>query len=95
MSSPLKVPGARTVGAERQILRTRTVLVGALAALLGACNGNIPTGGGPDISGGGCPTCPTTCTNCGPGSSAQGLGWSTRFPRLSHKQWENTMRDLL
>ena len=56
MSSPLKAQGARAVGAERQILRTRTVLVGALAALLGACNGNIPTGGGPDISGGGCPT---------------------------------------
>jgi hypothetical protein len=23
------------------------------------------------------------------------MGWSTRFPRLSHRQWENTTRDLL
>jgi hypothetical protein len=25
----------------------------------------------------------------------EGIGWSTRYPRLSHQQWENTMRDLL
>jgi hypothetical protein len=24
-----------------------------------------------------------------------GIGWSTRYPRLSHPQWENTVRDLL
>ena len=25
----------------------------------------------------------------------EGIGWVTRFPRLSHVQWENTVRDLL
>lgn len=25
----------------------------------------------------------------------EGVGWSTRFPRLSHTQWENTVNDLL
>jgi hypothetical protein len=25
----------------------------------------------------------------------EGIGYSTRFPRLSHSQWENTVRDLL
>lgn len=25
----------------------------------------------------------------------EGIGWTTRFPRLSHAQWENTVRDLL
>ncbi|MDF3070377.1 MAG: Cellulose-binding domain protein, partial [Polyangiaceae bacterium] len=25
----------------------------------------------------------------------EGIGWSTRYPRLSHAQWENTVRDLL
>jgi hypothetical protein len=100
MSSPSHA--ARTICAERQIPRSRTLFAGALvaSALLGACTGNIPVGGGAggtggSLWGGGCPTCPTTCTDCGPGSSAQGVGWSTRFPRLSHKQWENTMRDLL
>ncbi|HMJ10432.1 MAG TPA: DUF1592 domain-containing protein [Polyangiaceae bacterium] len=91
-------------------MRSRILAAGALAALLGACTANIPAGGaggaagaagngsgvGGGVSGGGsCPTCPPTCTDCGPGSTAQGLGWSTRFPRLSHKQWENTTRDLL
>jgi hypothetical protein len=25
----------------------------------------------------------------------EGIGWSTRYPRLSHAQWENSVRDLL
>jgi len=25
----------------------------------------------------------------------EGIGWTTRYPRLSHAQWENTVRDLL
>jgi hypothetical protein len=27
--------------------------------------------------------------------TASGVGWSTRVPRLSHRQWENSVRDLL
>lgn len=25
----------------------------------------------------------------------EGIGWTTRYPRLSHRQWENSVRDLL
>ncbi len=109
MNAPSEAHGLRTIRAERPGLRSRVLLLGALATLLGACTANIPVGGGTGgagsasgsgatggtTPGGSCPTCPPTCTDCGPGSSAQGLGWSTRLPRLSHKQWENTMRDLL
>lgn len=30
-----------------------------------------------------------------PTAPAEGIGWSTRVPRLSHRQWENSVRDLL
>ena len=28
-------------------------------------------------------------------TAVEGVGWTTRFPRLSHEQWENSVRDLL
>jgi Protein of unknown function (DUF1592)/Protein of unknown function (DUF1588)/Protein of unknown function (DUF1595)/Protein of unknown function (DUF1585)/Protein of unknown function (DUF1587) len=30
-----------------------------------------------------------------PPPGVEGIGWSTRYPRLSHAQWENTVTDLL
>lgn len=30
-----------------------------------------------------------------PTAPVEGVGWSTRLPRLSHRQWENSVRDLL
>jgi hypothetical protein len=82
------------------------IRVAALTLLLGvsACTGVLiePSGdsegqGGPRGPGGpggaGGPGGP--CVDCGPGTGVQGIGWSTRFARLTHPQWENTTRDLL
>jgi hypothetical protein len=42
---------------------------------------------------------PESGTNIDPGlgnpRGIEGIGWSTRVPRLSHVHWENTVRDLL
>ena len=47
-------------------------------------SGNGTSGSGPGVTG---------PNNTPPG--IEGIGWTTRYPRLSHQQWENTMRDLL
>jgi uncharacterized protein DUF1592/uncharacterized protein DUF1588/uncharacterized protein DUF1595/uncharacterized protein DUF1585/uncharacterized protein DUF1587 len=70
--------------------RKRRAGVGLVAALalglgLGACTGLIGDGG-TDGSG---------CVGCTPETTAAAELETTRFPRLSHLQWENTVRDLL
>lgn len=71
-----------------QRLRTGVTLI---ALTLPACTGVIGDLPGENVhgsSGSGGPG--------GPGSGAeQGLAARSRFPRLTHVQWENTMRDLL
>jgi hypothetical protein len=47
-------------------------------------SGNGTSGSGPGV---------TNPNGTPPG--IEGIGWSTRYPRLSHPQWENTIRDLL
>jgi len=47
-------------------------------------SGNAASGSGPGVTG---------PADTPPG--IEGIGWTTRYPRLSHAQWENTMRDLL
>lgn len=64
-------------------------MVGLLAALAG-CTGDIT--GGPDGAGAG--------PGMTPGQSPEGVttpdgvGWATRFPKLSNEQWENSVRDV-
>lgn len=53
----------------------------------GTSGGSGPNGASGNGSGG------TSPTDNPPG--VEGIGWSTRYPRLSHQQWENTVRDLL
>jgi hypothetical protein len=85
------------------------VLVLALAA--GACTGTLKgneatcgegCGPAPGASGAGGNSASGGTTGAGAtdmGGRAptgiEGIGWSTRYPRLSHAQWENTVRDLL
>lgn len=58
----------------------------------GAAGGSGPNGvSGNGTSGNG--TSGNSPTDNPPG--IEGIGWSTRYPRLSHQQWENTVRDLL
>ena len=65
-------------------------LVGVLGALAG-CTGDILDGGagdqgpGPGMTPGQSPEGVTT---------PDGVGWATRFPKLSNEQWENSVRDL-
>jgi hypothetical protein len=66
-----------------------TLLAGGLLAAglaIGGCVGNL--GDPPD--GSSCPTCPTK-----PGDPAVAPLDTSRFPRLSHLQWENSVQDLL
>lgn len=59
----------------------------ALSAALGAgCVGKI---GDPDGAGN------TTCATCGPTTKEAAALETSRFPRLSHLQWESTVQDLL
>ncbi len=61
------------------------------------CSGCAPTGNGatggttglPDPSSG------ATGNTTGEPPGVEGIGYTTRYPRLSHAQWENTVRDLL
>ena len=48
--------------------------------------GGTGTGGAGGVGGAG---------GAGGGALPNGVGWSTRYPRLTHVQWENTTRDLL
>ncbi|HMJ55001.1 MAG TPA: DUF1592 domain-containing protein [Polyangiaceae bacterium] len=52
----------------------------------GSNAGGSNTGGSSGVGGAG---------GAGGGTLANGVGWSTRYPRLTHVQWENTTRDLL
>lgn len=73
-----------------------TALVLVLSAGTAACSGEIGASqgehgsgaGGAGGAGGGV---------VGPGGTVlpNGVAWSTRYPRLTHVQWENTTRDLL
>ncbi|MET0595090.1 MAG: DUF1592 domain-containing protein, partial [Polyangiaceae bacterium] len=77
--------------------------------LVAACNGNIgetPSGrgaggagnsGGGNSGGAGGGNGGSGGVVVGPGGTTlpNGVGWSTRYPRLTHAQWENTTRDLL
>ena len=51
----------------------------------GGPNGGTGTGAGTTTGG------PSTGTG---GGAPESIGWSTRFPRLSHPQWESTVQDL-
>lgn len=74
----------------------------ALGAAASACSGVIG-----DRMGGRCEGCEDDGSGTGgPGASGsagsggayvgpEGIGWTTRFPRLSHAQWEATVQDLL
>lgn len=66
-------------------MRRHTILVGfAAAQLLWACVGSIGDSDGEDGPGAG-----------GPGEASQQIGATTRFARLTHEQYDNTVRDLL
>ena len=66
--------------------RLSVIAAAMVAAALagGACTGSIgdPDGGGVGDDG-------------GPGAAAKFVADHSRFPRLSHSQWENTVKDLL
>jgi hypothetical protein len=84
------------------------VLGCGLGVSVGACTADI-AGDGPRADGntagsGGSGTAGSSNTSGAAGSAGnptdnppgiEGIGWSTRYPRLSHAQWENTVRDLL
>ena len=55
----------------------------------GGPNAGTSGGLGPNVSGP-APIDPATGQ-----PAVEGIGWTTRFPRLSHAQWENSVRDLL
>jgi hypothetical protein len=86
------------------------ITLGALALWLGACTGNLsnPGDGNPatagsggsngvagGMSGGTAPGGSTGVGGMDTPAGIEGIGWTTRYPRLSHAQWENTVRDLL
>ncbi|HVJ20035.1 MAG TPA: DUF1592 domain-containing protein [Polyangiaceae bacterium] len=54
----------------------------------GASGGSAGTGTNPNAGNGGSGA-------TGEPAGVEGIGWTTRYPRLSHAQWENTVRDLL
>ncbi|MBC7792486.1 MAG: DUF1592 domain-containing protein, partial [Clostridia bacterium] len=74
-------------------------LVVALPLSGAACTGNITGSDGTDTGAGG-PGGPGGPNGPGgPGGDVgrdtpDGVGWATRFPKLSNQQWENTVRDL-
>src|SRR5688500_15007665 len=63
-------------------------LVGVLGALAG-CTGDI-MGGGAGGEGPG----PGMTPGLDGVTTPEGVGWATRFPKLSNEQWENSVRDL-
>jgi hypothetical protein len=69
------------------------LLCGLTAACTGAIGGAPDPGGEPTPPPPGAGRLPDTAPTSGPIASLPGP--SSRFLRLSHKQWENTMRDLL
>ena len=82
----------------------RLALSGWAAAALvlsavAACNGSIGDSPGRGGSGaaGGAGGAGGSGGVIGPGGTVlpNGVAWSTRYPRLTHVQWENTVRDLL
>ncbi len=88
---------------------TSAMLALGLLLTSGACTGNLigddaddsstgatsatPGGGATNKGGGGGSDSGLDPMDAPPG--VEGIGWSTRYPRLSHVQWENTVRDLL
>jgi hypothetical protein len=83
------------------------VLCCGLGVSVSACTGSI-AGDGPrgndTAGGGGSGTGGSGTSTAGSAGTSnptdnppgvEGIGWSTRYPRLSHAQWENTVRDLL
>ena len=78
-------------------LRVSAVGLLGLLAILAGCTGDIIGGGsgeagppgGPGI---GNPQMPGTTPEGV--TTPDGIGWATRFPKLSNEQWENTVRDL-
>lgn len=79
--SPSKAGSPNHKGA----LGSALLLAGAVAMSIAACTGNIgdPNDGTPDDGG---------CVGCTPEGIQ--VAQSTRFPRISHRQWENTVVDL-
>jgi len=55
----------------------------------GAAGGAGPAGGAGGVGGA------SGAGGAGGGSLPNSVAWSTRYPRLTHPQWENTTRDLL
>lgn len=76
--------------------------VGCLGEVSGAvCDNCGPSAGA--ATGGGIPNSAGSANNAGGGGTGpdvtprgvEGIGWTTRYPRLSHAQWENSVRDVL
>src|SRR5262245_33479180 len=65
------------------------ILLSSCALALVACKGSI---GDPEDGPGSDDDGPSDCVGCTP--SGITVVDSTRFPRMSHKQWENTVVDL-
>jgi len=57
-------------------------------------SGGIDGGGGSNGVNGEDPTDPNRPPGVGDPSSPNGVGWSTRFPRLANEQWKQTINDL-
>jgi hypothetical protein len=86
----------------------RSTLLQALALTAIGCTGTIGGEGAEESRRGGPNQNAASGGSSGAGSSSgatagtineppgiEGIGWTTRYPRLSHAQWENTVRDLL
>jgi hypothetical protein len=58
-------------------------------------SGAGPNGAGPGTGPGSIPSGPAPIDPMTGKPAVEGIAWTTRFPRLSHEQWENTVRDLL
>ncbi len=69
------------------------VSAGCIGSIGEALGPGAPGAGNPNLPPGVAPPLPDTAPTTGPIASLPGA--SSRFARLSHKQWENTMRDLL
>jgi hypothetical protein len=84
---------------------TSLALFCGLAGLSSACTADVtgdgPRGGATAGSGGSLSGSAGSAAGGVAGSTMvdptgiEGIGWTTRYPRLSHPQWENTVRDLL
>ena len=78
------------------------LLAASAAPLLASCSGKLGGAGGPfgDGSGSGdsgrnAPAGADGPDGAGEVPGVRGVAWSTRFPRLTHAQWENAVRDVL